>query len=278
MNLPLRLLPLLALAVPLAAQTPLVPAGGHVGPSGTLIQLNDFGSGDIAYFSIPETAPKGGVIVLHDQWGLTDQAKAAVDRLAAAGYIAVARDLFNGQLPADADRAAGMARDLARDSALRTVAASVLFLRESPRFRVTRVAVVGWGMGGGLAWDAAAVPKGKTGIDGAIAIGVPTGVNWKNVELASVPLLEICEASSGPGYPAEEASAMAAKRNIEFHGLPAGLPPERVWPLLPAFLSHAFTAPAAESLLDRMNPFRGVPPGSEKAEAPKAVPVSEPGQ
>jgi dienelactone hydrolase len=216
------------------------------------------------------------VVVVHDQWGLTDQAKAAVDRLAAAGYVAVAPDLFNGQLPANADRAAGMVRDLSRDSALRTVAASVLFLRESPRFRVSHVAVVGWGMGGGLAWDAAAVPKSKTGIDGAIAIGVPTGVNWKNVELASIPLLEICEASSGPGYPPDEASAVAAKRNIEFRGLSAGLPPERVWPLLPAFINHAFAAPVTESLLDRMNPFRGGSPGSEKADGPKAVPAALP--
>lgn len=251
------LVPVLFLAAhPLRAQTSLVPPGAHAGAPGTLIQLNDFGSGDIAYFSIPETPPKGGVIVLHDQWGMGDRIKAVVDRLADAGYIAVAPDLFNGQVPADADRAAGMARDLARDSAFRTVAATVRFLRESPRFRCARIVVVGWGMGAGLAWEAAVPGKDKVWINGAAAIGTPAGVDWNELARAPQPLLGLFDPAFPAGFRPALDAALAGRKNVELRDLPAGPPPAQVWPALLAFLDRAMSAPASENFLDRVNPFK----------------------
>jgi carboxymethylenebutenolidase len=48
-----------------------------------------------AYIAIPEGQPKGGVLVIHEVWGLTDHIKSVADRVAAAGYVALAPDLLS---------------------------------------------------------------------------------------------------------------------------------------------------------------------------------------
>ena len=47
------------------------------------------------YLAVPSTAgPWPGVVVLHEIFGLTDDIRAQADRFAAAGYLAIAPDLF----------------------------------------------------------------------------------------------------------------------------------------------------------------------------------------
>lgn len=50
-----------------------------------------------AYLSMPQKAAgfKGGVIVVHEIWGLTEQLKRVADRLAEQGYLALAPDLYS---------------------------------------------------------------------------------------------------------------------------------------------------------------------------------------
>jgi carboxymethylenebutenolidase len=60
-----------------------------------------------------------GVLVLHPWWGLNDDVIAYVDRLAGAGLVVAAPDLFGGQVAAtieEADRLAGAADEEAVDS------------------------------------------------------------------------------------------------------------------------------------------------------------------
>lgn len=47
-----------------------------------------------AYLATPEGKPKGGVLVIHEVWGLTDHIQSVADRVAAAGYVALAPDLL----------------------------------------------------------------------------------------------------------------------------------------------------------------------------------------
>ncbi len=47
------------------------------------------------YLVKPAGAARGGVLVIHEAWGLVDQIKSVADRLAACGYVALAPDLLS---------------------------------------------------------------------------------------------------------------------------------------------------------------------------------------
>ncbi|MCU1558221.1 MAG: dienelactone hydrolase family protein [Microbacteriaceae bacterium] len=48
-----------------------------------------------AYIARPDGDPKGGLIVIHEIWGLVDHIMAVADRFAAEGYLVVAPDLLS---------------------------------------------------------------------------------------------------------------------------------------------------------------------------------------
>jgi dienelactone hydrolase len=57
-----------------------------------------------------------GVLVVHEWWGLNDHAKRRAERLAAAGYIALAVDMYGmGQCAKDAEEAGKLAKALRDD-------------------------------------------------------------------------------------------------------------------------------------------------------------------
>ena len=53
-------------------------------------------SGGRAYLAQPGTTPAPGVLVLHAWWGFTPYIEAVCDRLAQAGFVALAPDLYEG--------------------------------------------------------------------------------------------------------------------------------------------------------------------------------------
>src|SRR5215471_11593123 len=57
------------------------------------------GSGKLnAYLALPRgSGPSPGVVVIQDSLGLTDDIREQADRLAAAGYLAFAPDLYSGR-------------------------------------------------------------------------------------------------------------------------------------------------------------------------------------
>jgi carboxymethylenebutenolidase len=61
--------------------------------------------------------PRGGILLLHEWWGLTSFISGAIARLTADGWVVVAPDLFRGAaLPADAGEAGALMAALTRDS------------------------------------------------------------------------------------------------------------------------------------------------------------------
>lgn len=64
-----------------------------------------------AYLARPDGAPKAGVIVIHEVWGLDDHIKSVADRLAKQGYLALAPDFFD-RSELDLPRIRGMKLDL----------------------------------------------------------------------------------------------------------------------------------------------------------------------
>jgi carboxymethylenebutenolidase len=48
------------------------------------------------YRAAPKEAPRGGIVLIHEIWGLVPHIKDVADRLAAQGYVVLAPDLFSG--------------------------------------------------------------------------------------------------------------------------------------------------------------------------------------
>jgi carboxymethylenebutenolidase len=101
------------------------------------------------------TNPKGGVLVIHENKGLTDWVRSVAGRLAGAGYSALAIDLLSEeggtstfQDPAQATAALGK---IAPDRFTHDLNSSVAQLRL--RVPERKVAVVGFCFGGGLVWQ-----------------------------------------------------------------------------------------------------------------------------
>jgi len=245
-------------------------------PTGTLVRLNDFGSDDIAYFSIPTREPLGGIVLIHDAWGMDNVVSLLADRLANEGYIVIAPDLFNGQTTTDPVRASDYRRALSPPSAQKTIVSSIRFLRESPRFRAIHISIIGWGMGSALALEAAA---NDPGIEGIAVIGGPLPFAAKTLAKIDAPVLAAFD-SADPNLSPDDRQQFAEfmgreKKNVEIHDLPAGsllsgtFFPAPAWSWLLDFLKRAAATPRptrVHELLDKMNPFH---PDGERTEEAK---------
>jgi carboxymethylenebutenolidase len=84
-------------------------------------EFDEIESGETAsrlYIAGEPSTGAAGVLVLHPWWGLNQDVIAYVDRLAGAGFVVAAPDLFGGQVAStieDADRLAGAADEEAVD-------------------------------------------------------------------------------------------------------------------------------------------------------------------
>ena len=102
-------------------------------------------------------ASKGAVVVIHEYWGLTDQVRGVADRLAREGFTAFAQDLYRGKVTKDADEAAKLMGAMDMKQAVQELTQAVEALRQ--RSPGTKVAVLGFCMGGALTLAAAAKDK-----------------------------------------------------------------------------------------------------------------------
>ena len=111
-----------------------------------------------AYVALPAGgARKGGpaVVVVQEWWGLTDWVKSVADRLAKQGYVAIAPDLYRGQVATDPELAHELMRGLPDARALRDIRAAAGHVRAAGGGGAKRVGVIGFCMGGRLALLAA---------------------------------------------------------------------------------------------------------------------------
>src|SRR5215469_9956000 len=67
------------------------------------------------YLAVPEHGSGPGVLVLHAWWGLTQPFRQVCDRLAEAGFVALAPDLYRGKTTASVEEAQALGAALDRD-------------------------------------------------------------------------------------------------------------------------------------------------------------------
>ena len=108
--------------------------------------------------ALPPTGAGQGVLVLHAWWGLNDTIKAFCARLAQAGFVAFAPDLYHGQVAdtiPDAETL-GKALDTNYLQARAEIAEAATFLSKRAGQAGAGLAVIGFSMGAYYALDLAA--------------------------------------------------------------------------------------------------------------------------
>ncbi|HLY29758.1 MAG TPA: dienelactone hydrolase family protein [Ktedonobacterales bacterium] len=73
--------------------------------TGRMIEFDATGSTAPGYLATPDATSGPGVVVLHEWWGLTEPFRQACDRLAEAGFVALAPDLYRGKTTANIEEA-----------------------------------------------------------------------------------------------------------------------------------------------------------------------------
>jgi carboxymethylenebutenolidase len=109
-----------------------------------------------AYVSFPETDSGAGVLVIQEWWGLDDHIRDVTDRFADAGFVALAPDLYRGEVTQSPNDARKLSMALNIEQASAEIAAGARHLLSMPQVTPKKVGVVGFCMGGQLALCAAA--------------------------------------------------------------------------------------------------------------------------
>src|SRR5947209_7011626 len=115
-------------------------------PAGADVELKVGSETSKAYLARPKGKAKGGILVVHEWWGLNDWVKHEADALAKEGYLALAIDLYRGKVATAPDEAQGLmkAKDEKWGDAVEE--AGLEWLKAQ---KPGKLATIGWCMGGG---------------------------------------------------------------------------------------------------------------------------------
>jgi len=115
-------------------------------------------------------------MVIQEWWGLDSATKEMADRLGAAGFVALAPDLYHGELAGhdEMDKAGKLMQSLPPDRAGRDMSGAVDYLASHSAVTSEGIGVVGFCMGGMLAFIIAANRPDKVKAVGAF-YGFPQG-------------------------------------------------------------------------------------------------------
>jgi len=130
-----------------------------------------------AYRAVPEESPRGGVVVIHEVWGVNSWVRSVADRFAREGYLAVAPALFARIRMGfeSEDYATGGAHVLmpeefttfSTDTALNDVEAAVNAASEGGK-----VGITGYCFGGMITWRASSAGLGLSAGSGYYGGGI----------------------------------------------------------------------------------------------------------
>jgi carboxymethylenebutenolidase len=117
-------------------------------------KMVDFGTGN-GYLAIPESGKGVGVIVLQEWWGLVPHIKNIADRFAAAGYVALAPDLYDGVSTKSPDEAGKLLMALNIAETDKKLRGAVDYLLANEAVTGEKIGTIGFCMGGMLSIFAA---------------------------------------------------------------------------------------------------------------------------
>lgn len=122
---------------------------------GTMVQFKSNGGTCDGYLAVPDSGKGPGVVVLQEWWGLVDHIKDVCDRFAKAGYVALAPDLYHGDMTKSPDEAGKMMMALNIAETEKDMAGAIKYLLSRDECTSSTVGTVGFCMGGQLSLYAA---------------------------------------------------------------------------------------------------------------------------
>jgi carboxymethylenebutenolidase len=127
------------------------------------VEFASNGTAASGYLALPEGGRGPGVVVVQEWWGLDPGIKTMTERLAEAGFVALAPDLYHGELAShdEMDKAGQLMQKLPPDRAARDMSGAVDYLADHDAVTGDGLGVMGFCMGGMLTFLLAAI-RGDT--------------------------------------------------------------------------------------------------------------------
>ena len=91
-----------------------------------------------------------GVIVIQEWWGLDDHIKSIADRFANEGFVALAPDMYHGEVATEPDQARKLVMNMNRERAVADLLGATRYLLDLPQVAPKKIGVTGYCMGGSL--------------------------------------------------------------------------------------------------------------------------------
>ncbi len=115
-----------------------------------------------AALAVPESTPAPAVVLIHEWWGLNDRIKTVAAEFASEGYLALAVDLYDGDVTTSPDDARTYMQRVDAATATETLSGWTAWLR-AHESGSGKVGTVGWSFGGGWSLNASiATPVNAT--------------------------------------------------------------------------------------------------------------------
>jgi carboxymethylenebutenolidase len=122
------------------------------------VEFRSNGNMASGYLAKPKSGTGPGVLVIQEWWGLDWGIKQMADRLADDGFVALAPDLYHGELAGhdEMDKAGRLMQAMPPDRAARDMSGAVDYLVQHADVTSKGIGVIGFCMGGMLAFIIAA--------------------------------------------------------------------------------------------------------------------------
>jgi carboxymethylenebutenolidase len=165
------------------------------------------------YLARPAAAKAPGVVVMQEWWGLVPHIKDVADRFAAAGYLALAPDLFHGKTTTEPDEAGKLMMSMKMDEAAKDMAGAFDYLKSNAAC-TGKIGSVGFCLGGGLSLYLATLRP----VDACVIYygALPGNVH---PDLSKIRGAVLGHYAEHDGWASPEAAA-ALKKQIADHGTP----------------------------------------------------------
>lgn len=177
--------------------------------AGQIIEFTADGGTAQGYLAKPAAGAGPGVIVIQEWWGLNDNIKDISDRLAQEGLVALAPDLYHGDMATEPDAAGKLMMALNIERAARDLRGAAQALKANGATGA-RVGAIGFCMGGQLALYAGTVSSDVGAVVDFYGIHPAVKPDYSHLQ---GPVLLLCgdqDPMSGPGPSGEVAQAIKA--------------------------------------------------------------------